>query len=717
MNASELETGFSLGAWAVQPHRHRLVRGKEVVHVVPKVMQVMLYLAQRPGEVVRREALLDAIWGEVVVSDEALTRAVSTLRQAVGDDFRAPTYVETVPKQGYRLVAPVRPLPPAPPVRAALAPPRAPEPSRRRRGAWMAAALVVAVLVVGFAREQLRDPSPQPPGLAQRPLTTLPGTEFDPALSPDGAHVAFAWIPDSLQRGAPELYVKSLDGESLVQLTHHPAPEYGPAWSPDGMQIAFIRYTEGACEIAAVPSKGGAERLLGACGSNRMADLAWSPDGTLLAFSDRVGPEAPFGIVLLNLENGERRPLTQPLVRQADAGYRDGDVDPAFSPDGSHVAFIRSRSDTAVDLYLAPVAGGSPRRLAALDQAAEGLAWSAEGRYLFFASDQLDGYRLWRVPVAGGPPERVAADETGMRNPSAAARGGQQRLVGEAWLVDTDVWEARLAPGDTATLRPLLASTRRDRSPQFAPDGQRVSFVSTRSGYPEVWVSDAPTTLPRRLTSLQSNLVDRPAWSPDGQRLVFEAHHGGASHLYLMQADGTGLHRLTAGPNAHVAPGWSRDGRWIYFGANRGGTWQVWQIPAEGGPAHPVTRAGGFAAVESADGAFLYYTRHREKGLWRKTLPDGPEEQIVALPTLGGRLPWALTDDGLYLLDWREDFSLHLAFYDLATGTRRPVATPTKRPLLAYTTFTLSPDGRRLLFAQFDREDSDLMLVEGPAHP
>ena len=98
---------FHLGPWLVAPSLNRLRAGDTTVHLEPKVMQVLLRLATRPGQVVSREQLIADIWADTFVTDDVLKRSISELRRALGDDARQPIYIETIPKGGYRLVAPV----------------------------------------------------------------------------------------------------------------------------------------------------------------------------------------------------------------------------------------------------------------------------------------------------------------------------------------------------------------------------------------------------------------------------------------------------------------------------------------------------------------------------------------------------------------------------------------------------------------------------------
>jgi len=102
-----MRSEFRVGDWLVQPDQCRLSSAGRIVQVRAKVMDLLTYLAARPGEVVSKEQLLHDVWGSRVVSESALTRTVTELRQALGDNAEAPHLLETIPKRGYRLIGSV----------------------------------------------------------------------------------------------------------------------------------------------------------------------------------------------------------------------------------------------------------------------------------------------------------------------------------------------------------------------------------------------------------------------------------------------------------------------------------------------------------------------------------------------------------------------------------------------------------------------------------
>jgi DNA-binding winged helix-turn-helix (wHTH) protein/TolB-like protein/cytochrome c-type biogenesis protein CcmH/NrfG len=160
-----------VGEWEIAPELNQISRAGVIVRLEPKAIGLLVFLAQRSGEVVSREDLLSALWPGVVVGDNALTQVVTKLRKALGDTARKPTYIESISKRGYRLIAAVRPAdrpsPPPEPVEV-LAVPDSRVPSRRQVVAGAVAALAVAS-TVWFALRRTDDDAPSTPGRLSSP--------------------------------------------------------------------------------------------------------------------------------------------------------------------------------------------------------------------------------------------------------------------------------------------------------------------------------------------------------------------------------------------------------------------------------------------------------------------------------------------------------------------------------------------------------------------
>lgn len=107
-----LPEAFRFADWRVDPIANEIARGGSTTRIEPKMMRLLVCLASSAGRPVDRRSLTAAIWPEVVVGDDSLSRLVFQLRRALGDDPRRPRYIETLPKVGYRLAAAVAPIVP-----------------------------------------------------------------------------------------------------------------------------------------------------------------------------------------------------------------------------------------------------------------------------------------------------------------------------------------------------------------------------------------------------------------------------------------------------------------------------------------------------------------------------------------------------------------------------------------------------------------------------
>jgi dipeptidyl aminopeptidase/acylaminoacyl peptidase len=187
----------------------------------------------------------------------------------------------------------------------------------------------------------------------------------------------------------------------------------------------------------------------------------------------------------------------------------------------------------------------------------------------------------------------------------------------------------------------------------------------------------------------------------------------GNADIYVMSAEGGRPHPLTSEPSHDVMPSWSRDGRWLYFCSNRGGSFQIWKVPAVGGEATQVTREGGFEAFESPDGTLLYYTKGRGPGgIWQVPVAGGEERQLPELLDAGYWRYWAVLGDGIYFVSPAPSARPALKFFSFATRRVTRLGVLERDPLHGPPGLTVSPDGRRILYAQTDQSISDLMLVE-----
>jgi Tol biopolymer transport system component len=386
-------------------------------------------------------------------------------------------------------------------------------------------------------------------------LTTQPGLEEFPSLSPDGKWIVY----DGNQAGNADIYLQSVGGHNAINLTKDSLEDdTQPAFSPDGETIAFRSQRQGG-GIFVMGRTGESVRRITDSGFNP----AWSPDGTRLVFATAVPDpfhRSPGELWTVTLATGEKRRLSDVV---------DG-VQPSWSPHGQRIAywsvFGEGRRQGQRDIWTVPAAGGPPTPVtsdAALDW---NPVWSPEGRFLYFSSDRGGSMNLWRIPldeVSGrvlGPPEALTAPSPDGRHLSVSADG---RLVAYASFTETAIIQKiafdPVAATVTGTAGTVLGGSRYLSHVAVSPDGRWLAYYS-RDRQLDIWINRSDGTGERQLTN--DAAYDRnPTFSPDGQWIAFMSNRGGTNQIWLIKPDGSGLRQATdAASGASGFNQWSPDG-------------------------------------------------------------------------------------------------------------------------------------------------------------
>ena len=376
-------------------------------------------------------------------------------------------------------------------------------------------------------------------------LTSQPGWELFPSLSPDGRSVVYV----TEESGNRDVYLLRVGGGNPINLTEDSdADDTQPSFSPDGESIVFRSERQGG-GLFVMGATGESVRRLTDHGFNP----SWSPDGEEVVFAtERIvdnprsrGGASQLGTV--SIETEEVRELQVP----------DG-VQPHWSPNGHRIAYW-GQTGGQRDIWTLPADGGDPVAVTHDRPVDWNPVWSPDGRYLYFASDRGGAMNLWRVPIeeeSGSPlgaPDPVTTGVSG-ESMHLSVSGDGKRIAYASEAVTANIMKAALDPETLSVGEPawVTEGSVRSQGGDVSPDGAWLVFWRL-SPQEDLFIVRPDGTGMRQLTDDPFN--DRgPRWSPDGEKIAFFSNRSGQYQVWTIRPDGSGLEQITDDERRPLGP-------------------------------------------------------------------------------------------------------------------------------------------------------------------
>lgn len=655
---------YEFGPFRIDTANRQLMRDGQVVPLKAKAVDTLLLLISSRGDVVEKDDLMKSLWPDSFVEESNLTQNIYTLRKALGDG----DYIETIPRRGYRFVAPVKESEDgaadlivikertrtqfdfeeevdnesSPALRPSehqvidvtrqLS--QAPAPVKPRRWIWLAVASFSVVALIVASIIWLRRSGLPFENVKLAKFTTT-GKAVKAAVSRDGKYIAFV-LNDG---GQQSVWLRQLvTGQELQVVPPKRTDIYGLTFTPDGNYIFYVSQEQNRiAELYQVPSVGGA--------SDKLMDdvdspVTFSPDGRQMAFI-RFFPGTA-SVVIANIDGSAERELAKTQTSDAIRIGPNGVLPPSWSPDGEVIACPVSVNSVQWNqtIYGFRTKDGAAQQLTTKVWPALGrIEWSPDGKGILatiIETEATSEQQIWFVPYPKGEARRITNDLIDYRDLSVT--GDSRTIVTIQSEKKANIW---LAPANDLDHPRQLTTTSYDglNGMSWTPDGKLI-YTSAIAGEQNLWIADPNGGPARQLTS-HSGFHEQPVVSPDGRYIVFLSNRNGQEHLWRIDIDGKHPLQLTRGTNDRQ-PTFTRDGQSVIFRSSNPAS--LFRVSINGGEPVRLTERGGFDPNVSPDGKLIacgYRPAPADKNRFAILGLEGGEPKIISdWPALWGRLRW-----------------------------------------------------------------------------
>jgi DNA-binding winged helix-turn-helix (wHTH) protein/Tol biopolymer transport system component len=655
---------YEFDCFRLDCHEGVLLSEGRRLRLEPKDLELLVVLVENHGHTVGKEELFEKVWPGTFVEEGNLARHISVLRQILSQGQKGPQYIETIPKRGYRFVAPVREvgLSPAEDQPREMPAARTTATSRRAVPRTLVIAVVVLLLIAGLAL--LRRGKTSAPAEQYIQLTNFADSATSPALSPDGRMLAFI-RGESTFYGAGQVYVKFLPDGEPFQVTNDNLRKMGPVFSPDGARIAYTIVDRGAWDTWVVPVPGGTPRRV----LSNASGLSWIADQRVM-FSE-ITNGAYMKIATSTESRAEERDVYRPASSELGMAHRS-----YLSPDHKWVLVVEMDPRGWLPCRLVSFDGSSSGKpVGPVPSKCTNAAWSPDGTWMYFSADTGSGFHIWRQRFPNGDLSQItsaATEEEGIvlvpdgRSliTSVGAEqstvwlhepGGDRQITSEGYaytpsvspdgnkvyylvrsgssraFVHGELWVSETASVNHQSVLPGFLVTRYD----ISRDGKQVVFAAIDSAAKSsLWLARLDHRTPPR--QLAAGDASRPFFGPSGT-IVFFGKEGELGYLYEIKEDGTGKEKVALDPVIYpiaISP----HGQWVVaWVAYQGGetTQALVAYPIGGGPKKLICSACQVGGPRNPGGPTLSWSRD-QGALYFKSILGGMNRNTLMIPLRSG---------------------------------------------------------------------------------
>jgi len=691
---------FIIGEYTVIPEENSIrLADNEKMLVQAKIMEVLVYLANSYPRLVSRSELIDSIWsGNYPVGEKTLTNAIWRLRQILKQN--TDSHIETVRKSGYRLLIQPEYINNTEHSPSLLISPEGSNFTQNKYKYWLFTTIVIITLMFGY----LLTINTEKSEIIIENLTSDPGRELFPNVSPQGNLLAYVWRK---MDSDTNIYLKDLSQPDLQpkQLTFNEDRKASPLWSKNSQSLYFSSRDRDNtyCHIVRLNIITTEKKILANCSISvrAYAEVALSHDGNTLAFTGKDKNTTHPGIYFLDLTLDNATPTR--FSCNENCKYQDRNF--AFSPDDKSLAVTRRMEKLVENIFVVNIADKTSRQLTFGPSDIKGLIWHEDGDNIIYSSANSGDRKGYIVNIHSG--DITTLNIPGFSYPNFIPQTND--LVFHQWQVKSSISQLSLSDNSASSPFPILQSKFDYHSADFSSSSKKLVYISNESGNNEVWTSDSQGQKRKQLTYLKSQL-SFPRWSHNGEEIVFLAAKQTSlgNDIYIINVATQRINKLSSNFTAHFRPNWSFDDKAIITNTLTDNVSTLSLIPIKSEPPKILLRRAVLQAVQDTE-ENIWFTTTSNDGLWLYQPKNKNDnlKQVLRKDTFNVNYNWTVTDKGIY---YQYDEKTHhsIMFYDFNKKQTFSLLKLPLRTLDRYSSMTYVSEENKLIFTQTEFPQVDI---------
>ncbi len=644
-----------------------LYRGGQPTPLTPKVVETLVALVERSGQIVSKDELMTRLWGDTAVEESNLSQNLYVLRKALGACADGRPFVETLRGRGYRFNGELKESGDVQLLLASRTTTRTFVEETFEKGGnrffprWGITAMAIAAIIAGagfgsvYFRDNLFANEKDPSGAFERYEIKRHSDTSDvtsAAISADGKLIAFSdkknavWLRNvATGRNVKVLSDSDVIGRSVIAI------------SPDADHVYFAQaFEDKKSEILKMSVLGGPAQKLT---DDVWSDVSISKGGTFLSFVRGNGGGGEQAVVIVNTDGSGEREVA---VNKPGTWFGMWSQSTAWSPDDTIIACAGGLSLDGKEQTVVRFFRVSDGHEVLSDSPMPGwsyigsLAWLPDGNNLLMSggAPSAEG-QIYRYSISNGSLHRLTNDLSNYSRLSVSADGKTivsiqlDENTGNLWTLP--------ATGDRSFAKQITFGRNRmtdGTGLAWTPDG-KIVYASNAGGKWEIWMINPDGSNQIQLTEncAGNESCSQPVVSPDGQYIFFQARRAGARNIWRIDSDGGNAMQLTA--DGGFIPSMSKDGRYVIYSRSGTPVWTLWQVPIEGG--QPIRLPGistGANVSLSPDGsriAFQHYDQNAKQPFQTCVATLEAERPEKCYGISRGFAAWADDGKSFYYLD------------------------------------------------------------------